>query len=267
MASRSANMSVNVSKSIKAGEPVPEMEAMVTGGGFGFSVMKGELESTEYTLTTLLMDISYSTKPFSAAMKSVLRDAVIGLQKSDHVDFILLRVVLVNRELHEIHGFIPVGSIDPDSYADFICEGATAILDGLGSSVEATLIYGENLTDDDYTVNGCVYAVTDGLDNVSRKHTTASLAAMIQAAKDTKKIGSILTVLVGVNSNGIDPDTGRRIGEVLEELQQNVGMDQYVDVKNATPKELARVGGHIVRSVSSQSQRIKSGGASKPIPF
>ena len=49
--------SLQTSKSIRVGEPVPEMEVLVTGGGFGFSVTKPEeLDATEYTLVTIVID-------------------------------------------------------------------------------------------------------------------------------------------------------------------------------------------------------------------
>jgi len=238
----------------------------VTGGGFGFSVTKPEeLDSTEYTLTTLLFDISGSVRPFSAALKAALKDAVKGIQTSGRVDYILLRTVLFNTNLQEVHGFIPVGAIDPDSYADFVCDGMTALHDAIGAALEATLIYGEKLRASDYTINACVYIITDGLDNASHEHDMADLAKMIQDATQGEKVSNLLSVLVGVNSNGVDG--GVRIGDKLQQLQANVGITQYIDIGNTGPKELAKLGGHISKSVSSQSQRVKSGTASQPIPF
>jgi hypothetical protein len=80
-----------------------------------------------------------------------------------------------------------------------------------------------------------------------------------------EKISSLLSVLVGVNSDGYNGNA--RIGDILEQLQTKVGITQYIDIGKATPKDLAKLGGHISKSVSSQSKRVKSGVASQPIPF
>jgi hypothetical protein len=258
--------SMNISKSIKAGEPVPEMEMLTTGGGFGFSVTKPEeLESTEYTLVTIVIDTSPSVEAFKDSLLQALKDAVKGCQMSGRVDYILLRVVLFNSSLTEVHGFIPVGSVDPDSYKSFRCRDLTALHDAIGEAVDATLIYGEKLRASDYTINACVYIVTDGLNNDSTKYDVDDLAKLFKDAIQGEKVSSLLSVLVGVNSNG--RDGGQRIGDILQKLQATVGITQYIDIGNATPKELAKLGGHISKSVSSQSQRVKSGAASQPIPF
>jgi len=270
MTSKSMNSlnikSMNVSKSIAVGQPVPEMEVLTTGGGFGFSVTKPtELESTEYTLVTIVIDTSPSVQGFKTALLQALKDAVKGVQMSGRVDYILLRVVLFNSNLTEIHGFIPLGSIDSENYQSFKCDALTALHDAIGDAVDATLVYGERLRASDYTVNGCVYIVTDGLDNDSHHYDAVYLAKLIKDAVQGEKIGSLLSVLVGVNSDGYDGN--ERIGDKLQQLQAKVGITQYIDIGKATPKDLAKLGGHISKSVSSQSKRVKSGSASQPVPF
>lgn len=258
--------SLQTSKSIRVGEPVPEMEVLVTGGGFGFSVTKPEeLDATEYTLVTIVIDTSPSVEAFKDELLAALKSAVKGCQMSGRVDYILLRVVLFNSRLTEVHGFIPIGSVDPESYKSFRCSNLTALHDAIGEALDATLIYGEKLRASDYTINACVYIITDGLNNDSTKYDIGALSGLIQDAVQGEKVSSLLSVLVGVNSNG--RDGGHRIGDILQKLQGDIGITQYIDIGNATPKELAKLGGHISKSVSSQSQRVKSGTASQPVPF
>jgi len=257
--------SKDLSKLIKQDKEVPEMETLITGGGFGFSVTKEELESTEYTLVVIAIDTSPSVSSFKDALLQALKNAVIGCQSSSRVDYILLRVVLFNSDLTEVHGFIPVDSIDPDGYEEFKCRNLTALHDVIGEAVDSTLIYGKQLRDSDYTVNGCVYIVSDGLDNDSSKYDVNALKALIEEATQSEKLGSLLSVLVGVNSDG--HSDGKRIGDILEKLQIDVGISQYVDIGKAGPKELAMLGGHMSKSINSHSQRVKSGGVSQPVPF
>lgn len=259
--------SLQASKSIRVGEPVPEMETLVTGGGFGFSVTKPEeLDSTEYTLVTIVVDASPSVEGFKDGLLQALKNAVEGCQMTGRVDYLLLRVVTFNSELTEIHGFIPMGSIDPGSYQALQCAGLTALCDAIGEAVDASLTYGEKLRAADYTINACVYCITDGLDNNSRKYDDRRLAQLFTDAAQGEKVSSLLSVLVGVNSGGLT-NKGESIGDILQRFQAKVGISQYVDIADANPKALARLGGHIVKSVSSQSQRVNSGGASQPVPF
>ena len=273
MTSQSMMSKSAVSKSMKAAMSVqiipteaPEMLDLKTGAGLAFSVTKPtELEATEYTLVTIVMDISPSVSGFKALLEEAMRSAIKGCQMSGRVDNILIRIVLFHSLLKEVHGFIPAATIDPDNYEPFKCAGLTALHDAIGESVDATLIYAKQLRDSDYAVNGCVYIVTDGLDNDSAKYDIADLVALIKDAEQGEKLSSLLTVLVGVNSNAFD--NGKRIGDVLKELQANVGITQYVDLGDASPKNLGKLGGHISKSVSSQSQRVKSGAPSQPVPF
>jgi len=249
-------------------QPDLVMETLKTGGGFGFSVTKPTAlvdYSTEFTLACIILDISPSVNPFKAGIRGALIAAIKGCQMSPRIDSIMARAVLFNSVLEELHGYVPVGTIDPDAYKQFECAHLTALHDAIGEAVDSMLIYGKRLRDSDFTVNGCLYAVTDGLNNDSSKYDVDDLCALFKDAVQGEKIESLLSVLVGVNAD--EYIEGRRIGDVLQELQQKVGITQYIDIGKATPKELAKLGGHISKSVSSQSMHVHSGGPSQPVPF
>jgi len=106
-----------------------------------------------------------------------------------------------------------------------------------------------------------VFVITDGDDNgskTSRKMVKDALAD----AKRKEALESIMPVLVGVNT---DATTG--LNSYLEEFKDEAGFQQYVAIPDATEKELAKLGGFISKSFSSQSQALGTGGPSQSLTF
>ena len=50
-------------------------------------------------------------------------------------------------------------------------------------------------------------------------------------------------------------------------FKHEAGFQQFVSIKKATEKELAKLGGFISKSISSQSQALGSGGVSQSLTF
>ena len=67
------------------------------------------------------------------------------------------------------------------------------------------------------------------------------------------------TILVGVNAG--------HYGSALQRFQQDVGIDQYVDVADATAQRLAKLADFVSRSISAQSQSLGTGGPSQALNF
>jgi hypothetical protein len=53
----------------------------------------------------------------------------------------------------------------------------------------------------------------------------------------------------------------------LQEFKNEADFQQYIYVDRADEKKLAKLGGFISQSISSQSQALNSGGASKSLAF
>ena len=70
-----------------------------------------------------------------------------------------------------------------------------------------------------------------------------------------------MPVLIGVNT-----DTGG-LNQWLETFKNDAGFQQYVAIGDATEGALAKLGGFISQSISSQSQALNSGGPSKSLSF
>ncbi len=228
--------------------------------GFNFSAIRTEhLGATEYTLVTIAVDESGSVSGFKQELRDCLLAAVASCQKSPRSDNLLLRVLYFSASHHglvEVHGFKPLAEIDPTAYPELQPRGGTPLYDAVYSGVGASNAYAKQLTDDDFLVNGIVFIITDGCENASRT-SAQMLKQELQKAVQSEEIESLLSILVGINAAGYDTE--------LRRLQQECGLDAYLDAGMANAQNLAKLAGFVSRSVSSQSQALGTGGPSQVI--
>jgi hypothetical protein len=228
-----------------------QMEAhQLPSSGFQYSAVRPDtLGATEYTLVTVALDVSGSVEPFADELLNTLKAAVNACKKSPKSENILLRVMTFNGAVVEVHGFLPLDGLDPDAYNLLVCSGGTALFDAVYSSVGAARDYADVLIRQDYAVNAIGFIITDGEDNSSSLAADA-IRQLTEGLLHAERL-SVLTVLVGVNS-------GKSQG-YLKDFQTRAGLDQYIDLGDVSTAQLAKLGGFISRSVSSQSQAIGGG--------
>lgn len=230
-----------------------------TVSGFGFSGVRPEtLGSTEYTLVTLVLDKTGSVSAFANELFNIKKTVVEACRKSPRAEFLLLRVLEFNSKVEEVHGFKPLSEIDSADYAVPTCRGVTALRDAAFAAVSATNAYAKTLAAQDYLTNGIVILATDGDDNDSRM-SASDVKKEIDDAVKGEHIESIRSVLVGVNA--------AEFRTALQNFQNDAGIDQYVDVADATPGRLAKLADFVSRSISAQSQSLGTGGPSQALSF
>lgn len=244
--------------------PTDQMEQglVPTGKGtaFQFSYVRPEhLEETMYTLVALLIDTSYSVSDFSNELLICLKEVVKACKKHDRAEFVLLRLVLFNRDLHEVHGFVPLNSINPDDYDPLTCEGSTSLFDVAFSGIGATIDYAKKLDEEDFDTNAIVFLITDGEDTSSRQVNPSDIKKLTERTKKNEQLESLQTVLVGVNT--VEPE----IKTYLDNFKDEAGFDQYIDIGKATAQKLAKLVQFVSTSISSTSQALNTGSSSKPI--
>ena len=241
-----------------------EVSKLTGPGNFQFSgIRPDKLGATEYTLVSVIIDITGSVYKFADELLETLKSIVKACQKSPRAENLLLRVVTFNNVfgLVEIHGFKPLHEIDINlDYHQFDPDGLTPLWDAVDTSIEATLEYAKDLADQDFDVNGAVYIITDGQENASKSRKPADILNRISKVKQDEFIESIITVLIGVTEDG-------DVTRYLEDFQKEAGLTQYVDVGEATPQKLAKLAAFVSKSISSQSQSLGTGGPSAPINF
>lgn len=230
--------------------------------GFQFSATKiSNLGATEYTLFGIACDKSGSTMGFASEINACLKSVIESCQKSPRADNLMARALAFDHHLIELHGFRPLADCHLANYDGVIASGgATALFDASVNLVESVATYGKSLIAQDYSVNGIICVITDGMDEGStlKAH---DVKAAIAAAMKSESLESLVTILIGINVNS------PRVSNYLEQFKNDAGFSQYVEAKDASPSTLAKVAGFISKSVSSQSQAVGTQGPSQPITF
>jgi uncharacterized protein YegL len=243
-----------------------EIISIPGGGNFQFSAVRIEdLDgATEYTLVTVVVDVSGSVIGFSGALLDCIKTIFESCQKSPRSENLLVRLITFNRNLEEIHGFLNLSDIDINTYPDFHCAGLTALFDGAYDAIGATLEYAKRLDAQDFDSNGAVYIITDGDDNASTM-TPQSIKDKVKQALHSEEIESLITVLIGLH----DPNApwGSEIEQKLNEFKDQAGINQFIKVGDATPQNLAKLAGFVSQSISSQSQALGTGAPSQALDF
>ena len=231
------------------------------GGSFQFSGARiQDLGATEYTLVTLIVDVTGSVSAYESELRQALKIAVKACSKSPRADNLLVRLVTFNNNMTEVFGFKPLTSIDADNdfNTPFRCNGMTALYDATHNVVAATSIYGKQLTDSDFTVNGIAFVITDGEDNASVM-TPRSIRDSIDAVVRDEIMESLMVILVGINDS--------RCAQYLNKFQQEAGLTQYVSAGSFDVSSAAKLAEFVSRSITSQSQALGTGGPSQSLNF
>jgi hypothetical protein len=235
-------------------------------GHFGFSAVKlDDLGSAQYTLVTIVADRSGSTAGYQTRMENVLKEVLKACARSDFKDSLMLRLVTFEESHHEEHGFMLLSQCDPASYDGVLpAGGMTALYDATVDAVEATANYGNTLTSNDYTCNGIVIVITDGMNNRGKMTANQVKNAFEQCVK-SENLESLLSILVGVCDKQMPDYT--TVSQYLQEFQNTAGFTQYVELADANEKTLAKLAAFISKSISSTSQALGSGGPSQTVAF
>lgn len=140
----------------------PDMEThAIAGSTFQFSAVKpSNLGANEYCLATIVIDGSGSTESFWSGIRSAVLESVRALRgtksrPNPRADNTLLRVVVFDHQLHEIHGFRMLTECNDDDYQSLRCPaGTTALYDATYTSIQATLEESKVLEKNRFQSNG-----------------------------------------------------------------------------------------------------------------
>lgn len=235
---------------------------------YGYTkIPKQKLGSTEYSLVSLVFDVSGSVDGFKQELEKCVKEAVKGCSHSPRADNLLLRVLAFGNKVVEIHGFKLLGDVNESDYDGFYDKAnnlgsgtLTALYDSVENALAAMNDMGQDLSKDDYLVNGLVIVATDGVDNASTFN-AGHVKAQLDAAKTGEKMESLNSILVTLNIQ--DPF----VKNALDDFHKNTGFQQKVDVADATKKSLAKLAQFISKSITSSSVALGSGGPSKSLSF
>ena len=233
-----------------------DVETMgIKGSTFNFSAVRPDvLNETEYTLVNLVIDTSGSVRSFSSDLDAMLKEVIKACKKSPRADNILLRVSTFNDRYEEVHGYIDVSSIDENNYNPLSCGGQTALYDAVFTAIGSARDYAESLDNKDIMSNGIVFIITDGENNASA-YTPKKVKEAVSDIYTEEVMDSFLSILIGVNTDSSG------LNKYLETFKNDANIDQYVAMGDVTTSKLAKLGGFISKSISSQSQSLGTGTA------
>jgi len=232
-----------------------DTEVAKTISQFAFSGKRiDELEASEYTLVNIALDVSSSVYSFKDDLEKAYKEIIASCRKIPTSESILVRASTFSNSVDELHGFVNLEDID-ESKIDLKIGGTTALYDACLSSIESVSHYGNNLTSQDYLVNGVVFIVTDGWENCSKVGNREKIKNQISQIKKDEQIESIKTILIGV---GEESD----VKKDLEDFAQEANLDQFIFINGVTAKSLAKLADFVSRSISSSSQSLGTGGPS-----
>lgn len=223
----------------------------------------GDLGASEYTLVTVAVDSSGSIDSFRSEMEKCIQSIIRACNASPKADNLLVRVVTFSDTVDELHGYLPLSNISEHIYTRCLTRsGNTALNDAFRNALDSTYDYGKELVDNDYTANSIVIVVTDGLENRSHSQLRDVQNSLHRLENNNgQSVESVKTILVGVNLTGWGVKSG------LDDYQNQLGIDQFVPLEDATDSTLARLADFVSRSISSQSQKIGTGTKSESLKF
>jgi len=234
-------------------------------GNFQFSAVRIEdLGASEYTLVTIVCDISGSVMSFADELLHCIKTIVAAAKKNDRSENLLLRLLTFNQDINEIHGFKNLSDIDVDAYEPLRPDGFTALYDASYDAIGATLEYSKRLVEQDFDCNGAIYIITDGMNNRGSM-TPRSIKEKIAGALQHEEIESLVTILVGLQ----DPSShwSREVKQHLEDFKNDADLTEFLNVGDATAQKLAKLANWVSESVSSQSQALGTGAPSQSLSF
>lgn len=234
----------------------------IAGSNYGFSAKRIEdLGASEYTLVGITADVSGSVASFKDEIEKCVKEVVRSCRQSPRADNLMMRVTTFDNNVSEFHGFKPLSECDEANYdGSIVIGGMTALYDAADNMIESVTKYGKDLTKNDFDCNGIVFVITDGGDN-SSAFTEKNVKEALERAVTSEALESIVSVLIGVNV------TSPSLSKYLNDFHKDAGFTQYVELKNADAKTLARLAEFVSKSISSQSQSLGTGGASQSLSF
>lgn len=231
-------------------------------GHYGYSATRiEELGAAEYTLVTIVNDVSGSVNGFLGEMEQALGEIVNACKLSPRADNLMIRLVTFDDRMEEVHGFKLLEQCRLSDYRKVLRSGgSTALYDAAENAVAATTSYGKQLKDAQFSANAVLFVITDGMDNASHVGVREVREALSRAVT-SEALESLVSVLIGVNVQDSS------VGAYLQDFKTAAGFTQYVEIGRAKAGTLAGLADFVSRSIAAQSRALGTGGPSRSLQF
>lgn len=217
------------------------------------SIRPEELGASEYTVVTIVVDLSASVEDFIDELISSIKTIIKTCEKDPRSENLLVRVISFNNydNIQEVHGFKLLNLIDSDNdYNKLKCGGMTALIDATYNAVSSILTYVKSLIEKDFNCNSVIYIITDGANNDSRFAKPNMIKDKIHEIKIKEEI-DLSTILIGINVSSCRKE--------IEKFTREANLTKFIEFDNATPQTLAT---YVSQNISNSSQSLASGNPS-----
>lgn len=235
--------------------------SQTTMSGFQFSAVPidDNLTDTEYLIGEIAVDLSGSMGGFERDLENMLGEITTMNKKLPTANRIMQRASSFASQIAEIHGTRLVTNIDPTEYKGTLrAGGLTALNDAALYCLEAAEKYCRDLIQQDYDASACIFILTDGGENDSRRAKSVQTIAdtITRIRRDEEAMTFLTTCLIGFN----DACTSE-----FEQWAKDAGFDVFLNMNDVSPSSLGKACNLISQSFSSASQQVTSRDASAVI--
>ncbi len=222
------------------------------------------LDGSEYTVVQLLVDASSSVYEYKDALEDAIRQVLESCKQSPRSENLLFRVAAFSSDykdsISELHGFTPLGSLDPGQYAGGIQPtGCTPLYDAALSALESLDSYGGGMADQNFLVNGIQFVITDGFENASRCRKADKIAKTLKRMRKEEKLESVQTILIGIDDQSVTRE--------LQDFKKKAAFDDYISLGSVSAGKLAQLARFVSMSISAASMALGTGAMSRRIGF
>lgn len=219
------------------------------------------LAEVEYTLASIVIDLSGSVFRYVHDLKEALKTLIMSLRNHSRRKFMMIQVLgFQDDRVIDIQGFTQVEQIDVDAVLRQItCNGYTPLYDGIARGLETLEVYATSLSQQSFTANGVLFVLTDGFENNSKRVRNISQIkdainklrpADNDPAAKNRCLESLLTLAVGINVD-------------LPDLMTNGGFDSFKEIKDLNANSLAAWGQWASSTIQAQSTALGTGSPSQ----
>lgn len=232
-------------------------EQQASGSNFKFSATNVDnLGASEYTLASVVADVSGSTSGVRDSMEDISKEVVRAMRLSPRADNLLYRNVVFANNVEEIHGFKLLENINEADYDGSLTTNLpsgigyeTALYDASYQGAKAINDYADTLRQNFYTTNAILVVITDGMNNASSV-SVKRVAEEFKRAVDAEALESFTSILIALNTHN------PTIASTLQAFSRDAGFTHYIEAGEANKKNIARVAQFVSKSVSHTSQSL-----------
>lgn len=229
------------------------MQNVTTDSGYGFTGQKlGTLDNDEYTLATIVVDVSSSVGSYRLDIEKTIKSIVQSLRDSPRADFLMLRVLFFSytNNIKEHHGFKELANIGDSDYDGSVRTGGmTALIDATYEGIDATVSYGKILTDSRRSCNAILYVITDGADNDSVRN-PSHIKILLDSVWSDESLEGMTTIVIGLGSD---------LATYIDAFVTNANLTYSLLFSDASVDNLNKLGKFVQLSVMMTSSSLTSG--------